>query len=135
MLKNKSIKFLLIGLSLLMIGYIIIDSTSQPSTADLDGNFKEVAHYRNENNTGPILRIYAVTVQGTPWEAMEKYGNMMPYNKYGSTTVYFFNENNQAPTSLVPSKPNFDARFKPSCLASYTKDANGQVAFRKKPFQ
>ncbi|WP_031530160.1 hypothetical protein [Dyadobacter crusticola] len=130
-MKNKKLIFVL--LLAVVLGYIVYDSTSQPGVNDLAGNFKEVAVYRNENNTGPIMRIYAVTVEGTPWEEMEKYGDLMPYTKYGSTTVYFFDASKPAPTKLIPIEPNFDPDFRANCQAVYTKDQNGVVSFRKSP--
>ena len=127
-------KYILAAIFTLLIAYILYDSFSQPTTADLKGNFKETAVYRNENNTGPIVRIYAVTVTGSPWEEMQKYGDLMPYTKYGSTKVYFFDETKPAPASLVPDTVNFDARFNSNCLAVYEKDPSGQVKFTREPF-
>jgi hypothetical protein len=130
---NKRIKnyiFLAFGI---FIVYILYDSFSQPNTNDLKGNFKEVSLYRNPNNTGPIVRIYGVTVEGKPWDEMQKYGDMMPYTKYGTTTVYFFSQDKPAPKILQPGAQNFGPEFNESCLARYAKDANGQVSFVKNP--
>ena len=127
-------KYILAAIFTLLIAYILYDSFSQPTTADLKGNFKETAVYRNENNTGPIVRIYAVTVTGSPWEEMQKYGDLMPYTKYGSTKVYFFDQTKPAPASLVPDAVNFDAKFNSNCLAVYEKDPSGQVKFTREPF-
>ncbi len=93
----KKVKYIIAAVIAILVGYIIYDSSSQPTVNDLKGNFKEVALYRNPNNTGPILRIYAVTVQGEPWEEMQKYGDLMPYTKYGNTKVFFFQEGKPAP--------------------------------------
>jgi hypothetical protein len=131
---NKKMKYILAAIFTLLIAYILYDSFSQPTTADLKGNFKETAIYRNENNTGPIVRIYAVTVATSPWEEMQKYGDLMPYTKYGSTKVYFFDEAKPAPSSLAPGAENFDARFNSNCLAVYEKDPSGQVKFTREPF-
>ncbi|WP_426292176.1 hypothetical protein ACN9ML_19625 [Dyadobacter endophyticus] len=131
LLKNK--KNLLLLVLALIIGYIVYDSTSQPTVADLKGGFREVALYRNENNTGPIVRIYAVSVQDTLSKDMVKYGDLMPYTKYGTTTVYFFNAAKPVPSSLVANEPHFDLRFSPNCLAIYRKDANGQVSLDLTP--
>ncbi len=132
---NKKFKYLFGVLFAVLIGYILYDSFSQPTTNDLEGNFKEVALYRNENNTGPVVRIYAVTAEGLPWREMEKYGSMMPYTKMGSTTVYFFDQNRPAPTVVNPGNPHFEARYESSCIAMYQKDASGQVNFTRNPFQ
>ena len=131
---TKKRSYIIFGLIALLVGYIIFDSTSQPNVNDLKGNFKEVAVYRNENNTGPIVRVYAVTVQGQPWEEMQKYGDLMPYTKYGSTKVYFFDEQKPFPDTLTPGDQNFEASFNANCLATYTKDPNGQVSLNKNPF-
>lgn len=128
-------KYILGALFTLLVAYILYDSFSQPTTADLKGNYKEVALYRNENNTGPVMRIYAVTVEGQPWEEMQKYGDMMPYTKLGSTTVYFFDENQPAPNQVRPGNEHFDAQFSPNCVAMYVKDANGQISFTRTPFK
>ena len=131
---KKIRSYIIFAVIALVIGYIIFDSTSQPNTNDLKGNFKEVAMYRNENNTGPVIRIYAVTVQGEPWEEMQKYGDLMPYTKYGSTKVYFFNEQKPFPKKLSPGDQNFETSYNANCLATYTKDPNGQVSLNKNPF-
>jgi hypothetical protein len=131
-IKNK--KLLFVSILILVIGFIIYDSTSQPNVGDLKGNFKEVAVYRNENNTGPIVRIYAVTVDGSPWDEMKKYGDLMPYTKYGSTTVYFFGSGEPVPDQLSATEPHFGETFKANCLGIYSKDQNGEVSFRQQPF-
>jgi len=123
----------LLALLAIGIGYIVYDALSQPSAQDLKGGFKEVAFYRNENNTGPITRIYVVTVQDTLWSEMKKYGDLMPYTEYGNTKVYFFPNNRPTPDRVVPGNPNFDQRYNPYCLGSYEKDAMSQVFFKRKP--
>lgn len=128
---KKNLLLLIIGL---IIGYIVYDSTSQPTVADLQGGFKEVAMYRNPNNTGPIVRVYAVSVRDTRSKDMRKYGELMPYTKYGTTTVYFFDAAKPFPNDLTASEPHFDPKFSPNCLAVYRKDANGQVSLDEKPF-
>lgn len=132
MLKNKK-NLLLIGIALL-VGYIVYDSSTQPTVNDLEGGFREVAMYRNENNTGPIVRVYAVTVDDTLSKDMLHYGNLMPYNKYGTTTVYFFDSAKPAPKTLAAREPHFDAQFSPGCIAVYRKDANGQVSLDQSSF-
>jgi len=131
-LKNK--KNLLLLVLALIIGYIVYDSTSQPTVDDLQGGFREVAMYRNENNTGPIVRVYAVTVEDKLSKDMTSYGDLMPYTKYGSTTVYFFDAAKSYPQNLTATEPHFGAEFAPNCIAVYRKDANGQVSLDKKPF-
>jgi hypothetical protein len=130
-LKNK--KFIFLILILATLGFIIYDSTSQPTVDDLKGNFKETAVYRNANNTGPIVRIYAVSVEGQVWDEMKKYGDLMPYTKYGTTTVYFFDASKPTPNAIGATEPHFDPKFNVSRMAVYKKDQNGAVSFQKSP--
>ncbi|MHC2992027.1 hypothetical protein OB13_10670, partial [Pontibacter sp. HJ8] len=84
-MSSKSTKYTLLAISAALVIWFIYDSFSLPSVDDLKGDFKEVAFYRNENNTGPIVRIYAVTVADTLWKEMQAYGDYMPHTKYGNT--------------------------------------------------
>ena len=122
-----------IGISLLLT-WFIADAMNQPGVQDLKGEFQEVASYRNENNTGPIIRIYAVTVADTSWQEMKQYGNFMPHTKYGNTTVYFFRQGSPAPNQLRPGQENFNPELNPHCLAKYQKDVMGNVSFKRFPF-
>ncbi|GAB3589073.1 hypothetical protein [Hymenobacter daeguensis] len=133
MLKNK--KFLAgIGVVLLLI-WLIADAASEPGVQDLQGGFQEVALYRNENNTGPIQRIYAVTVADpTRWAEMQQYGQYMPHTKYGNTRVYFFSADRPAPTQVQPGAQPFAPAFRTNCLAVFEKDLMGAVSFKKQPF-
>lgn len=114
--------------------YIMWNSFSGPGVKDLQGDFKRVAFYKNENNTGPVERVYAVTVTDTLWGEMEKYGAFMPHTKYGSTKVYFFREGSAVPGQLQGGRENMEERFKDHVIARYEKDAMGRVSFIKGPF-
>jgi hypothetical protein len=127
-------KYLAIGAIALLLGWFVFDSFSQPGVGDLKGNFQEVAFYRNENNTGPIVRIYAVTVADTLWQQMRQYGDFMPYTKYGNTKVYFFRQGQPIPKEVRPGEQNFDAEFSKYCLGKYEKEVMGNVAFQRYPF-
>ncbi|WP_162052890.1 hypothetical protein [Pontibacter pamirensis] len=128
------LKYILIALSAVLVIWFIYDSFSQPGPQDLAGDFKEVAMYRNENNTGPIVRIYAVTVADTLWEEMQTYGEFMPHTKYGNTKVYFFLKDSPAPEEVFPGEPNFAQQYQEYNVAVYEKDAMSQASFRKHPF-
>jgi hypothetical protein len=128
-------KFLAIGAIILLMGWFIFDSLSQPGVGDLKGNFQEVATYRNENNTGPIVRIYAVTVADTLWREMRQYGDFMPYTKYGNTKVYFFRQGQPVPKVVQPGQENFSSEFNKYCLAKYEKEVMGNVSFKPYPLQ
>jgi hypothetical protein len=131
--KNNLRNGLAIGI-LALLGYILYDSFSQLGTGDLSGEFKEAAFYRNENNTGPVNRIYAVTLNDTLWQQMQTYGELMPHTKYGTTKVYYFLQGAPVPKNVYAGKENMDAAFKPYCLAVFEKDALSRVSFKKYPF-
>jgi hypothetical protein len=114
--------------------WLIIDALAQPSPQDLPGDFQEVALFRNENNTGPIVRLYAVTVGDTSrWQEMEQYGALMPYTKYGTTKVFFFAKNGPSPRQLQLTQPHFPPGLNSYCLASYEKDLMSKVTFVRHP--
>ena len=129
------LKSILIAISVALVIWFIYDSFSQPGPQDLAGDFKEVAMYRNENNTGPIVRIYAVTVADTLWEQMRTYGEYMPHTKYGNTKVYFFLQDNPAPKEVFPGDPPFAQQLREHSVAVYEKDAMSQVSFQRYLFQ
>ncbi len=87
---------------------LIFDSKEFSQPTKLTGGFKEVAFYRNENNDGPVVRIYAVSVQNPDIAEYKDYGNAMPYTLHGNTKVYFFDESDEVPTKLVFNYPHFD---------------------------
>ena len=128
-------KYILIAITAAIIMYIVYESLSQPAGKDLKGNFKELAFYRNEQNTGPVLRIYVVSVSDTLWKEMEVYGDYMPHNKYGNTKVYYFLEQKPAPGSLSPEDGSFDKQYHKNCIAKYEKGAMSQTVLVKYPFR
>ena len=125
------------GLALLaiaLIGWMLKDTFTQSGIEDLKGGFTEVANYRNENNTGPVQRIYAVTVKDTSAAQLKEYGDLMPHTKYGNTKVYYFFEGKAAPKQLIPGDVNFETQFNANCFALYEKSAMGNVGLLKWPF-
>jgi hypothetical protein len=132
MLKNKMFYFIAVTI-IGLIALIMWSSLTQPRIGELKGNFTEVAFYRNENNTGPINRIYAIIASDTLWEEMKKYGGFMPHTKYGNTKVYFFKEN--APQEFYLGDQNFDEQYRSSCVAVYEKNNMGFESFIKWPYE
>jgi hypothetical protein len=128
-------KYLVLGALALLLGWFVFDSLSQPGVGDLKGDFEQAATYRNENNTGPIVRVYAVTVADTLWREMRQYGDFMPHTKYGNTKVYFFRQGQPVPKTLQLGAVNFDAEFDKYCLAKYEKEVMGNVSFARYPLQ
>lgn len=110
------------------------DTFNQSGIEDLKGGFTEVSKYRNENNTGPVQRIYAVSVKDTIGAQLEDYGNLMPHNKYGNTKIYFFFAGEEVPAVLSPGDVNFNPKYNSSCFALYEKSAMGNFGVVKNPF-
>jgi len=133
-MKRKSFVYFLLAGVLALIFFMVKDIVSQPGISDMKAGFKEVVKYRNANNTGPVQRIYVVTVKDSIWKEMEDYGNLMPHTKYGNTKVYFFMHHAKIPPSLTPGEVNFDPVFNKDCIALYEKSAMSQVAFNKHPY-
>jgi hypothetical protein len=119
----------------IITGIILWTSFSQDTVDDLSGDFKEMAFFRNENNTGPIIRKFAVSLTDTLWQEMQQYGQMMPYTKYGTTTVFYFLQGSEMPQALNPSSPSFDARYQPSCVGKFDRNASGVSSFTRYPFR
>ena len=124
-------KYVLIIIVIGGLFWMLKDSFTQPGVKDLTGNFKETAFYRNENNTGPILRFYAVSVSDTLYQQMIEYGNLMPHTKYGTTKVYFFKNTLPAPNALFSTPPHFEPAYAANCIGVYEKNGMSQVAFSK----
>ncbi len=106
--KNKRIWLIALFL-VIILGYFIYDSYSQPSIEDLPGNFEEVAFVRNENNKGGIIRIYAVSVGDQLNARYDECADLFPVNDYGSLTkIYFFDKSKPYPTKLQLEEPHYD---------------------------
>jgi len=131
---NKNTKILLTLMIVAILIWLLKDTFSQRTTGDLKGGFTERASYRNDNNTGPIQRIFSVSVTDTADAELEAYGNLMPHSKYGNTKVYFFKEGDAAPTQLFPGRLNFDATYAKNCYALYEKSAMGNFVVILNPF-
>ncbi|WP_029288899.1 hypothetical protein [Pedobacter sp. R20-19] len=132
-MRRKSLIYVITAIVLILVFFMVKDTFNQPGTEDMKAGFKEVTKYRNANNTGPVQRIYVVTVKDSVWKEMEDYGNLMPHTKYGSTKVYFFMAKANVPQTLEPGAINFDPSFNKDCIALYEKSAMSQVAFNKYP--
>ncbi|NHE58285.1 hypothetical protein [Cyclobacterium plantarum] len=118
----------------ILMAVMVYASLSQPGVSDLKGDYRELAKYRNENNTGPVVRVFAVYTSDRLWEDMRAYGNFMPHTKYGNTRVFFFDQDLKD-IRLSPEPPHFDPEFRKSCVAKYEKSAMGQVSFQQFPFE
>jgi len=130
-MKKIKAKYLIIIAVIAGLAWMVKDSFTQPGASDLKGNFKEISFYRNENNTGPVVRIYTVSVSDTLYKEMISYGNLMPHTKYGTTTVYFFKTGLPAPTAVNGDSPHFDETLAANCIGVYEKNGMSQVSFSK----
>jgi hypothetical protein len=127
-------KFVILAVILVAASWMIWDAVKQPGVQDLKGNFKELVFVRNEQNTGPVVRLYAVSVNDTLWQQMEQYGRLMPHTKYGLTRVYFFKAGTPAPQKLSLEGDNLPEEYKNTCIGRYEKDAMGQITLTRYPF-
>lgn len=134
-MKTQYILYGIIIAVVFILVWIGLDTFTQPGIADLKGNYVEQAVFRNENNTGPVIRVYAVYAADTLWEDMQAYGDFMPHTKYGNTKVFFFSDPDQTPEEIGPSHPHFDQKYEPYCTAKYEKTAMGEVSMVKFPFR
>lgn len=133
-MKSNYLYYSLLLAVFLVLWWIIGDTISQPGIADLEGNYVEVAMFRNENNTGPVVRIFAVHTADTLWEEMRAYGDFMPHTKYGNTKVFFFPEDLTGYINVLPNEPFVSSEMANLCVAKYEKTAMGEVNFIKYPY-
>lgn len=127
-------KYVIIGIVALALIWMVWDAVRQPGVNDLEGDFKELSFVRNEQNTGPVVRIYAVSVKDTLWREMEQYGNLMPHTKYGVTRVYFFRNDAPLPDKLSLEGDHIESEFKRYCIGRYEKNAMSQAYLTRQPF-
>jgi hypothetical protein len=134
-MRNRKINIFLAVLVLFLVAWMLKGTFFQPGAGDLKAGFKQIAEYRNENNTGPVQYIFSVTVKDSLWSEMETYGNYKPHHKGGTTKVYFFMEGTPVPANLTPGSVNFDPSFNAACIGMYEKTAVGNVIITKHPFK
>lgn len=129
-MKSSKIIFWIIAMIVAgLVVYISVDSLSQPGTERFEGKYKELSTYRNENNTGPVVRIYAVKALDSSKEWMREYGESMPHTKYGRTVVFFFKNEIDQEIELSPTDPYFSKAMQPYVIATYQKSPMGDVSF------
>ncbi|PRY87535.1 hypothetical protein [Mongoliibacter ruber] len=134
-MQGKKLFYFIGGIVVVIVLWIMADTMMQPGVGDLKGDFQEVSFYRNENNTGPVIRVYAVYTSDSLWAEMRQYGDYMPHTKYGNTKVFFFRDKANVPQSLKGNEPYFNEALQNYCIAKYEKSAMGDVKFTKNPFR
>ncbi|WP_192348322.1 hypothetical protein [Algoriphagus sp. Y33] len=129
-MKSSKIIFRIIAVVVAgLVIYISMDSLSQPGIERFEGKYEELSNYRNENNTGPVVRVYAVKALDNSKEWMREYGDAMPHTKYGKTMVFFFSDEMDQEISLSPTDPYFAKARQPYVIATYRKSPMGEVSF------
>jgi hypothetical protein len=126
---SKIIFYIIIAFVVILVVYIGKESLSQPGLERFEDKFKELSTYRNENNTGPVVRIYAVKSLDKSKSIMREYGDAMPHAKYGRTVVFFFSDEINQNIVLSPNQPYFSSEMKPYVIATYQKSPMGEVSF------
>ncbi len=114
----------------ILLYQIINSSLSQPGLERFEGKYEEIDFYRNENNTGPVLRVYAIRVLDEDPTWMKEFAEAQPHTKYGRTLVFFFSEKLSQPVKLSPTEPYFSAQFRGYLLAEFEKTPMGEGRFQ-----
>lgn len=121
----------LIGAAVGILLYQIINSTlSQPGLDRFEGKYEELDFYRNENNTGPVLRVYAIRVLDEDRTWMKEFAEAQPHTKYGKTLVFFFSEKLTQQIELSPTEPFFSPELREFLLAEFEKTPMGESRFQ-----
>lgn len=131
-MKSSKLIFVFIGIVMvILLAYILKESFSQPGKERFNGKFEEMGFYRSENNTGPVIRIYAVRVLEPNEELMREFGNAQPHTKYGRTLVFFFSSQAGNDVGLSPKPPYFSTELQSHLISTYEKTPMGEVRFVK----
>jgi hypothetical protein len=129
-LKRNKVIFYLIGfVVVILLIQIIRSSFSNPGVQAFDGKYEELGFYRNENNTGPVVRVYAIRVLDAEKDWMREFADAQPHTKYGRTLVFFFSPELKEKVELSPQEPFFPAELQPYLLARYEKTPMGEGRF------
>lgn len=129
-MKRNRLVFYFIAICVGLVMYWIIqDSISQPGQERFAGKFEELGFYRNENNTGPVIRIFAVRTLETDLDLMKEFGDAQPHTKYGRTLVFFFSPDLTEKVILSPKEPHFPEEYGPFLKAQFEKTPMGEVRF------
>lgn len=129
MKRNKAILYLIMIVVGIVIYQIINASISQPGKEQWEGKYEEIGYYRNENNTGPVIRVMAVRVFDRDEKWMKAFADAQPHSKYGRTHVFFFSEDVAGKIELNPTSPFFPEKFRSSLLAEFEKTPMGESRF------
>ncbi|NVJ85915.1 MAG: hypothetical protein HWE15_06395 [Algoriphagus sp.] len=128
-MKSRRLFLVIVFFVLALILYIGVDSLTQPGLERFEGKYEEIGFYRNENNTGPVKRIYAIYALDDEPLWMKEFGEALPHTKYGKTTVYFFSQKLQPEITLSPVEPYFPNEWESYLIATFEKSPMGESRF------
>lgn len=114
-------------LVVVLVFWIGKESFTQPGLEQFEGKYKLLSSFRNENNTGPVVRIITVKALDSNKDWMRSFGDLQPHTKYGRTMVFFFSDEIDQQISLSPTDPYFTSELKPYVIATYEKGPMGDV--------
>jgi len=127
-------KKIILMISVVVIGLIFYSLFQTENINSLEGNFKELAFERNENNTGPVQRVYAFSIEDSLWSEMKKHVDLLPHTKYGTTQVYYFLAEENSEFELKVDLKGINQEAKSKCIAHAIKDGQSKIVFKKNPF-
>ncbi|MGJ3233966.1 hypothetical protein [Marivirga sp.] len=121
--------------AVIIIAIILYSLFTSENINSLEGDFRELAFERNENNTGPIKRVYAFSIEDTLWSEMKKHADLLPHTKYGSTEVYYFMKDDFENSRGKLSMNGINQEAQSYCIAYVIKDGQSRIQFKKYPFK
>jgi hypothetical protein len=127
--RNKVILYALGLLVGIVIYQIVNASLSQPGLEQWEGKYEEIGFYRNENNTGPVVRVFAIRVLDENPGWMKEFADAQPHSKYGKTHVFFFSSDLKQKVELNPKEPFFDEKYREFLLGEFEKTPMGESRF------
>lgn len=131
-MKRNQITLFLIGTAVGVVLYLILkESFSQPGLAQWEGKYEQIGFFRNENNTGPVIRVIAVRVLDSEEMWMKEFAEAQPHTKYGRTLVFFFSKETSGPIELSPNPPYFEESLNSQLIASFEKGPMGDIRFNR----
>jgi hypothetical protein len=120
----------LVGITVVVVLFLIVkESFSGTGTEAYQEQFVELGYYRNENNTGPVLRLYAYRALTADPAVMKEFADLLPHTKYGRTLVFFFDDAVIDSVTLSPKAPHISTILAPQLLATYEKTPMGEGRF------
>ena len=129
-MKTSKLIWIGVGLVVGLILYLIMrESLSQPGLERFEGKYEEIAFFRNENNTGPVVRVMAIRALDSDQAWMRDFAEAQPHTKYGRTLVFFFSADLNEEIQLSPQEPHFPERFQPYLIARFEKTPMGEGRF------